>query len=63
MPINLKEHNNKVSIILPNFNSEKYIVSAIHSVQKQSYRNWELIIVDDCSNIETKKKIKKIRKK
>ena len=62
MPINLKEHNNKVSIILPNFNSEKYIVSAIHSVQKQSYRNWELIIVDDCSNIETKKKLKKFER-
>ena len=59
MPINQRDYNNRVAIILPNFNSEKYILSTIHSVKKQSYKNWELIIVDDCSNIETKKKLKK----
>ena len=41
--------NSLVSIITPNFNSEKYIASTIDSIIKQSYINWELIIVDDCS--------------
>jgi len=42
-----------VSIITPSFNSEKYIAETIKSVQNQSYANWELIIVDDCSTDQT----------
>jgi len=42
-----------VSIITPTYNSEKYISEAIQSVQKQTYRNWEMIIVDDCSSDNT----------
>ncbi len=38
-----------VSIITPSFNSEKYISATIHSVQNQTYPNWEMVIVDDCS--------------
>jgi len=38
-----------VSIIIPLFNAEKYISETIQSVINQSYLNWELIIVDDCS--------------
>lgn len=45
----------KVSVIMPSFNSEKYIQSAIDSVKAQTYENWELIIVDDCSNDGTAK--------
>ena len=43
----------KVSIILANYNEEKYIAEAIESVINQTYTNWELLIVDDCSTDNT----------
>ncbi len=39
-----------VSIITPLYNSEKYIPQTIESVLSQTYQNWEMIIIDDCSN-------------
>lgn len=42
-----------VSIIIPCFNSERYLAIAIESVIHQSYRNIELLIVDDCSTDNT----------
>ena len=38
-----------VSIVMPAFNASSWISSSIQSVQKQSYQNWELIIIDDGS--------------
>ena len=38
-----------VSIVMPSYNTAKYISDSIKSVQAQTYNNWELIIVDDCS--------------
>ena len=39
-----------VSVIMPNYNSEKHIEATIKSVLAQTYQNWELLFVDDCSS-------------
>lgn len=43
----------KVSVIMPAYNCEKFLKHAVHSVQAQHYPNWELIIVDDASQDNT----------
>ena len=42
-----------VSIIMPTYNCGRFIRESINSVFSQTYRNWELLIVDDCSTDET----------
>ena len=51
-----------VSIITPSYNSAKYIAETIQSVQNQSYDNWEMIIVDDCSLDNSEEVIIEIQK-
>lgn len=38
-----------VSIITPCYNHEKFIAQCLESVISQTYKNWEMVIVDDCS--------------
>lgn len=42
-----------VSVIMPSYNTARYIGSSIESVLAQTYPDWELIIVDDCSQDDT----------
>lgn len=44
-----------VSIIMPSWNTEKFIGESIQSVLNQTYKKWELVIVDDCSTDNTEK--------
>lgn len=46
-----------VSIIMPVYNIENYIAEAIQSVIQQSYKHWELIIINDGSTDNTENKI------
>ncbi len=43
------KRNKLVSIITPSFNSARFIEECILSVISQTYINWEMLIVDDCS--------------
>ena len=54
--------NNKVAIILPNFNSSEYLKKTLKSVLNQSYKNWQLIIIDDASDKKTIEILKKYKK-
>jgi glycosyltransferase involved in cell wall biosynthesis len=47
----------KISVIIPAYNHEKYIIEAINSVLTQSYHDFEIIIVNDGSTDSTEQKI------
>lgn len=49
-----------ISIVMPCYNSEKTITQSINSVIEQTYKNWELIIIDDGSTDSTLSIAKKI---
>lgn len=55
--------NLKISVILPVYNCEKFIERAIKSVQNQTYRNWELIVVNDGSTDRSSQIVKKYMEK
>ena len=62
----MKKNKNKklplVSVILNCYNSAKFLKKSIKSVIAQSYKNWELVIFDNCSNDNTKLEVLKVKK-
>jgi len=58
----MENKKTEVDIILPNYNSSEFIDKTIRSVINQSFTDWRLIIIDDFSDIKTRKKIKKYEK-
>ena len=52
-----------ISIIMPLFNAEKYLPEAIQSVLNQTYKDFELICIDDCSADRTKIIVESFQKK
>ena len=51
-----------VSIIMPSYNAEELVECTIRSVLSQSYANWELLVVDDCSKDSTREVVGKLAK-
>lgn len=49
----MKNLNPLVSIITPVYNGERFIEQCIDSVLNQKYTNWELLVIDDCSQDST----------
>lgn len=49
------QKNNFISVIMPYYNSEKYISDAIKSILNQTYKNFELILLDDGSKDNSRK--------
>mgnify|MGYP000265914077 CR=1 FL=1 len=52
-----------VSAIMPSWNTSNFIAESIQSVIDQTYENWELIIVDDCSTDNTDEVVAKFTDK
>ena len=52
-----------VSIIMPAYNAEKFIAESIASVQQQTHRDWELLIIDDASKDGTLALVNGLQKK
>ena len=44
-----------ISVIMSVYNGEEYLIEAIESVRKQTFKNWELIVINDCSTDSTAK--------
>ncbi len=57
------ENSPEISVIMPCYNSKKYIREAIDSILEQTYADFELIIVDDFSKDSTYKFVEKYKKR
>ena len=51
-----------ISIIITSYNSSKFIKEVVKSILDQTYQNFEIVFVDDCSKDSTYEYLKKIKK-
>lgn len=61
--LKMKEKISKISVIMPVYNTEKYLWEAIESILNQSFSNFEFIIIDDCSTDKSYEICRKYSKK
>lgn len=59
----MENNNDLISIILPVYNASKFIDDTINTVLEQTYTNFELLLVNDCSIDDSVEKIKKYKDK
>ncbi|MEC4620509.1 glycosyltransferase family 2 protein [Bacillus paranthracis] len=52
----------QISIIVPTYNASKFIEATVHSILNQTFQDWELIVIDDCSTDNTVRKLDEFRK-
>ncbi len=55
--------NELISIVMPVYNASAWLEETVESVQKQTYENWELIAVDDCSPDESFRMLERMAQK
>lgn len=55
--------NDLVSVIMPSYNCGCFVEETIRSVQAQTYQNWEILFVDDCSSDDTIRKVSAMKEK
>lgn len=51
-----------ISVIMTTYNTENYVEAAVRSILDQSWRNLELIVVDDCSTDSTRARVESLQK-
>ena len=54
--------NNLISILITNYNKSKFLKKSLNSLFNQNYRNFEIILFDDCSEDNSIKIIKQFKK-
>ena len=60
--MNTENKNPVVTVVMPAYNCELYIEESIRSVMAQTYKDWELLVIDDCSTDSTRSIIQAISK-
>ena len=56
----MNKKNPLISVIIPCYNTEKFVEQAVRSIMEQSYRNLEIIVINDCSKDHTGEILKKL---
>ena len=51
----MKNYSPAISVVIPMYNAEKYIGDCLESILAQTFEDFEVIVVDDCSTDNSKK--------